>query len=63
VRENRTKEQAFADDLDCDLYRLIRRAESEAVRDKYWNKVVRALHDARPFVRHRMHANDRARTS
>ena len=59
---NRTNDEAFANEMDCDLYRLLLRAERQSKQDKHWCKVVRALRDARPHIRVRMHAKDRADT-
>lgn len=52
----------FANDLDCDIYRLITRAEQASVKDKYWSKVAVALRGVRPLVRAKMSARDRAQT-
>jgi hypothetical protein len=62
-----TNEEA-ADNFDCDLYRLVRRAEAFAdeARGKTrneWDGIVTRLRSARPTVRAMMHAADRKRTS
>ncbi len=62
TKARRTEDQRFADDLDCDLYRLIMRAEQQSAKDRRWRKVVAALRDARPQIRARMHGDDKART-
>lgn len=58
----RTDAERFADALDCDLYRLIRRAEEWGAKDKYWTKVAAMLREARPLVRVKMCAYDRDHT-
>jgi hypothetical protein len=56
--KKRTKDQLLADDMDCQLYRLICLAEREGQTDKHWKRVAVALRGARPFVRIRMHRED-----
>jgi hypothetical protein len=59
----RTDAQRLANEMDCDIYRFILWAERESVKDKQWLRVVQALKAARPPIRGRMHADDRAQTS
>ena len=68
---NRTEEQATANTFDCDLYRLISRAEYETDKEKgnrhplkraEWREVVYSLKVARAAVRLLMHPNDRKGT-
>lgn len=54
----RTEEQTFANNLDCDLFRLITRAERRGGKDKHWQMVAEALYAARPRIRMRMHPKD-----
>ena len=58
----RTKEQEMANNMDCELYRLVCLAEREAKTSKHWGRVANALRDARPMIRIRMSAADRAET-
>ncbi len=62
---NRTSDQEFADSLDCDLYRLIGKAEYRAIhkKAKYWLAVAELLKAARPKIRARMHPKDKAYTA
>jgi hypothetical protein len=63
MSDRRTDAQIFADDFDCELYRLIGRAQEQGMTDKRWHKVAEALLEARPLVRSQMSAEDRERTS
>lgn len=58
----RTEEQKFADSFDCDLYRLIDRAETYARKNirlsPHWLEVSARLRDARILVRYKMHEDD-----
>lgn len=58
MSDRRTDEQRCADDFDCDLYRLISRAEQRG-----WHTIAAALREARPLVRAKMSAEDRERTT
>lgn len=65
TRKPRTPLQSAANDFDADLYGLMEAASRHEwnLRDSpdaatAWNKVARALHDARPYVRNMMHADD-----
>lgn len=58
----RTADQKLADDLDCDLYRIIIKAERQS-KDKRWRQVAKALREARPHIRALMHADDRRETA
>lgn len=67
----RTPTQVEADKLDCDLFRLIRRAESAAVdagerrsveRAK-WNAAAHEMRSARFHIRELMHKDDIKQTA
>lgn len=59
---DRTKDQEFADKLDCDLFRLVMRAEREGRRDKHWLKVATELKAVRSSICMRMHSKDKEQT-
>lgn len=63
----RTDSQDEANKFDCDLYRLISRAENLRISDKRhatnWLRTVEKLHAARAHVRALMHGLDRRMTS
>lgn len=55
----RQDEEGFADDFDCELYRLISAAEYRGKRDPHWRKIADGLHGFRYLVRQRMSEKDR----
>ncbi len=55
----RQHEEGFADDFDCELYRLISTADRRGERDKLWREVAVGLHSVRHLVRSRMSEKDR----
>lgn len=61
-----TQAQAVADQIDCDLDRLVRRCQSQAMRDpqakKLWNRVALVIESVRGDVRTRMHEEARKAT-
>lgn len=63
-RSPRTQAQRDADVFDCELYRLILRAErfAEASKDNKWRGVRTRLIQARLLVRDFMHPDDRKGT-
>ena len=58
---NRTKDQRFANALDCELYCLVYKTEQQ--RDPHWRKVAHLLQAIRPEIRSRMHREDREKTA
>lgn len=64
---NRLSIENDANSFDCDLYRLISRAESLRVkhpsRAKQWMRAIEKLHAARPHVRQMMSTEDRRVTT
>ena len=68
----RSRLQREANEFDCDLYRLIERAQKlgdgarfpmEGRHQANWREIARVLRfDARPFVRGMMHNDDREAT-
>lgn len=56
-RPSRTAQQAWADRLDCDLFRLLDRA-----REYGWRDTAAKLLEARATIRARMHEDDRRNT-
>jgi hypothetical protein len=64
------QERNQADDFDCDLYRMIRRAQENSdaevgmrtARQSQWYKIALALNDVRSLVRTIMHPDDVKRT-
>ena len=67
TRQAQMHNEAEADSLDCDLYRLISRAERCADTRIYWRKewlkVARDLSAARPILRSMMSKADREKTA
>ena len=55
----RQDEEGFADDFDCELYRLILEAEKRGTHDRHWRTVSSELHAMRHLVRARMSGKDR----
>jgi len=60
TEHDRTKEEKFADRLDCELYRLVCRAANQ--KEKHWKQVAVLLAEVRPYIRARMHKKDREQT-
>lgn len=60
----KTKAHAFANDFDCELFRLISKAQDPDRRpgdkdaNNEWRKIASKLIDARELVRRRMHISD-----
>lgn len=59
MSDNKTPDQKFADRLDCELYRLILRAETRGRKERHWVHVATALRQTRSLIRIRMHPKDR----
>jgi len=62
---DRTTEQSRANTFDCELDRLVRRAEQclGDHKDPAWRDAAMRLKTVRAIVRTRMHADDRAATA
>jgi hypothetical protein len=63
MTKNRTRAQVESNDLDCDLFRLQRRAEQAAANGpksefKKWDEIAIKLSQVRPSVRSLMHPDD-----
>lgn len=58
MTNNRSDNQYEADKFDADLYRLIRRAESNQTTDRRWLHLAAQLRGVRPSVRVMMHERD-----
>jgi hypothetical protein len=63
----RTRNQIVANEFDCDLYRLLGRADAYAAEgglaSRKWRDAYNALSQARPIIRGMMSIEDREKTS